>query len=106
VKTNIDKVYALVWGQCTDELQEAIKLETEFATKAAEFDGFWFLDQVEKRLAGVTDTKNAYVLLRNKMVQYLTTCQYDNESIHQYITRFMENSKALKVIKKIYCVMR
>ena len=105
VNTNINKVYALVWGQCTDGLQEAIRLKTDFGKKSAEFDGFWLLEQVEKKLARVTNTKNACILLRNKMVQYLTTCQYDNESIHQYMTRFMANSKALKMIgrKNVLC---
>ena len=44
---NIRQVYALVWGQCTDILQQKIEAEDGFASMSAENDGLLLLKTIK-----------------------------------------------------------
>ena len=98
VISSVNKLFALIWGQCTDGLQSILKMDVEYEEKSKEFDGIWLLRAVKKILAGVSNFKNAAVLVREKMMKLLTTKQYPDETIYQYMTRFKTNHSALEQV--------
>ena len=57
VQANVTKMYAIIWGQCSEGLQSAIRMDSAFDEKANEFDGIWLLKTIEKNLAGLKDKK-------------------------------------------------
>ena len=103
LKTNINKIYMIVWGQYTKGFEEAIRLDADFKDKSQEFYGFWLLSQIEERHAGIKEVKNSLLLIRDKMTQFLPTRPYDRESSYNYMNRFVANVKALKEIGGKMC---
>ena len=57
VQANVTKMYAIIWGQCSEGLQSAIRMDSAFDEKANKFDGIWLLKTIEKNLAGLKDKK-------------------------------------------------
>ena len=39
LKVTVTKLYAIIWGQCSDRVQSLLRLYTKFEEKAMEFDG-------------------------------------------------------------------
>lgn len=97
LEMNITKIFALVWGQCTEPLQATIRLQEEYQSEAEKYNGIWLLGQVELRMAGIMPNKNDSIQLRSKLLTLLLTKQYEHESVHEYMTRFKANSKGLKM---------
>ena len=73
-------------------------MDGNYKQKSKEFDGFWLLEQAEQRLAGVKDVKNTLLIVRDKMIDFLLTRQFENESVHEYMNRFNQKVKTLKAI--------
>ena len=69
------------------------------------FDGFWLLKKVQKKLAGVATSQNTFVIMQDKMLQFLTLQQYENESLHACLNWFKTALNRLKMIggKDILC---
>ena len=79
----MNKVFALVWGQCTDALQATIHLSPEYTKKAESYDGIWLMSQAEKHMAGIVPNQNHIVQLREKLLDLLLVKQRDQESVRK-----------------------
>ena len=95
---NVNKIFAIIWGQCTDSLQSAIRLHPEYEDKSSAFDGVWLMGRIEENIAGLSVRKNNCVQLREKLLQFLLTRQYKGEKPHEYMVRFKTNVRALKMV--------
>jgi hypothetical protein len=51
---NKEKMYSIVWGQCSNALQEVIKTDDVFAQKDTNFDCIWLLQKCKMAAAGLT----------------------------------------------------
>ena len=69
-------------------------MDSDFDAKANEFDGIWLLKTIKKNLAGLKDKKHMSLKIRDKLLQWILTKQYYNESVHNYMTRFRANTKS------------
>ena len=98
VMSCVTKLYALIWGQCTDGLQSVLKMDAEYEEKTKSFDGVWLLRTIKKILAGVTNYRNGAILLREKLYRLLSTRQFPDESLNEYLTRFKNNYESLKQV--------
>ena len=49
-------------------------------------------------MAGKNDRRNKCVQIRDKMIKFLLTKQYDGETVHDYYNRFENNCDTLDVI--------
>ena len=97
ITANVHKLFAIIWGQCTDTLQSVIKLHHEYEKNAANYEGIWLLHRIEENIAGLSKEKNKCVLLREKMMTFNLTRQNENETVHDYLTRFKTNLRSLKL---------
>ena len=52
LKQNVTKLYNVVWGQCTDQLQSAINYQSNYEEKSKEKDVLWLLEKLQKETAG------------------------------------------------------
>ena len=52
---------------------------------------------LEPLLAEIRSKKNVCVQLREKYLKFILTKQYENEPVHDYMTRFKMNLKLLKL---------
>ena len=103
--SNLKKIYALVWGQCSEQLQAAIKLDENYEEKSKKYDGVWLLKNVKKMIAGMGETKNKEYILHKKLQNFYLIRQFENETVQQYLERFKSNLQSLKMIggERVLC---
>jgi len=70
LRTNIAKVCGLVWGQCTTGLQDEIKSENDYNSKASTYDTPWLLEAVKKKSSGVATRGNKYLNMLNVLTHF------------------------------------
>ena len=99
------KLYVLIWGQCSDGVQSLLRLYPDFEDKANKFDGVWLLNIIEPLLAEIRSKKKICAQLIEKYLKFMLTHKYDNETVHDYMTHFKANLKALKLAggDKVLC---
>ena len=90
-------MFGLVWGQCSEGLQASIRLSSEYSSKSNACDGVWLITEARTRMVGISDTKNAAYLLRNKYMKVLLTRQGETESLTNYFARFKANIETLEL---------
>ena len=82
------KVYNIVYGKCTDDVQSLLKAEDEFEEKSRKFDAIWILKMV-KTIVYEIDTKIILrVSLHTAMTTFSTMKYYSNEANDVYLTKF------------------
>ena len=79
----IQKVFALVCGNCSERLQATIKISKECEAQSQTFDGIWLLNEAKSCMPGVNDKRNTSVLLQDKLIKFVLikkviTSQYMN----------------------------
>ena len=95
VRACVTKIFALVWGQCSDGLQAILKASPDYDQKSKLYDAVWLLKECKKILAGVNQYRNTSMLLREKLVKTITVRQFKEETVNQYVTRFKTNLNSL-----------
>ena len=105
IRTNIQRVYGLIWGQCTSGLQGAIRSNKEFVKKREKFDTNWLLKKIKERLSGIYKNQNQQMAIRDNLMVLLNIRQYDNESNSSLLDRFESKKEALYLVagKKMLC---
>ena len=58
LKNNINKIYAIVWGQCSSSLQAVIKGHDDFEMRHKRRDVVWLFEQVKVVTAGIDNKSN------------------------------------------------
>jgi len=53
MEENMTKLYYLIWGQCTEALQAALKGIDDFQVKESAFDTKWLLDIIKLLSSGI-----------------------------------------------------
>jgi len=103
--SNMKKIYAYVWGQCTQALQGAIKMEKDYKEKSGSFDVMWILERIKERLCGVNKNQNVPMAIRESLMQLLTLKQYDDESNSSFLSRFESTKESFNLIagKNMLC---
>ena len=98
LRTNIAKVYGLVWGQCTTGLQAEIKSEDDYNSKASAYDTLWLLETVKKKSSGVATRGNKYLNMLNVLTHFFRdTTQGRNESEDAWYRRFKAECDTVEV---------
>ena len=50
---NMEKVYGIIWGQCTSAIQSKGKSVSEYTAKSMELDALWLLQELKKATSGI-----------------------------------------------------
>ena len=69
LRRNIEKVYGLIWVQCSAGLQTYIKGLSYYEIGSSNFDALWLLREIKKATSSINDKANPYVSLHNAISQ-------------------------------------
>ena len=94
---NIEKIYATIWGQCTQSLQGIVRNIDEYKKKAQSFDVIWLLEQLKKITSGIDVKLNKRAVLHDQLLTFLTMRQGATESNDDYVKRFTSNLQVLEL---------
>ena len=88
IKTNVQRIYGIIWGQCTAGLQGAIRTKEEIIKRREKFDTKWLLTKIKERLSGIYKNQNQQMAIRDSLLGLLMIRQYNNESNSSLLDRF------------------
>ena len=97
LRNNINKLYAVVWGQCTSSLQAVLKGNDEYEVKHKKRDVLWLFGQIKIVTAGIDNKSNKYMNLQTALLQLLTMRQGDTEANDKFLTRFKSNIQTVEL---------
>lgn len=105
LESNLNKVYALIWGQCSSNLQALIRHLKEYKAKSQKYDVLWLLENLKKLTSGIDVKANKHVVLHDKLLQFLTMRQGATESNDNYLKRYNSNLQTLELAggEHIFC---
>ena len=95
--SNKKKLYALIWGQITTGLQEALKGEDEFSFKDSSFDCIWLLEKVKLVSSGIDTKANKYCTLVQALTSFCTIRQGATESNDSFRKRIDSSALTLSL---------
>ena len=93
---NLRQVYALVWGQCTDILQQKIEAEEGFATMSAENDGLLLLKTIKNITYRYQSQKYCPHSLFESKKRFFTQSQGRTMTTQQYHIQFQNTVDVIK----------
>ena len=62
----VKKLYSIILGQCSDEVQLLLRLYPDFEDMSTAFDGVWLMKILESLLEEIIPKKNICLQLREK----------------------------------------
>ena len=97
LRRNIEKVYGLIWGQCSAGLQTYTKGLSYYKIGSSNFDALWLLREIKKATSGIDDKVNPYVSMHDAISQLYRMKQGNQESNNSYLACFKTNVAAIKL---------
>ena len=95
IRSNIKKVYALIWGQCSEPLQTLVRNNDEYKEKEKKKDVVWLLKQLKALTSGIDVLSNKRETLHDALVNFVTMRQGRSESLDDYMKRVKSNIELL-----------
>ena len=99
LRRNIQKAYGLLWGQCSNQLQEYIKGLAQFEQESATSNTIWLLQELKKATSGVDSKANAWKNMQDSIATLYRMKQGPHESNEHYLDRFKANITAVELTK-------
>ena len=96
-KTNLKKVYSLIYGNCTDWVQTMLKADNEYEDESKKFDYKWLFKKVKSIVSGLDTKVNLRVSLHAEMLSFINMRQGEYETNDIYLTRFKSVVETLKL---------
>jgi hypothetical protein len=93
----LSKLYSTIWGQCSDQLQAALKYLNDFENKNDDKDIAWLLTELKRETAGIDAMGNTHVNYIKALRATLNLCQGNDESDEKYLKRMNASVEALKL---------
>ena len=97
IKSNLKKIYNLVYGNCTDSVRTMLKTYDDYESKSLIFDHEWLFKKVKMIVSGLDTKVNLRVSLHAAVLNYMLMKQYPNETNDTYLTRFRSMIETLKL---------
>mgnify|MGYP003321274356 CR=1 FL=1 len=88
LKSNMVKVYGLVWGQCSAALQSYIKGLDSYEDKSDGFDVLWLLGELKKATSGIDAKVNSRLTMHKAVAALYRMKQGPNQANDYYLDRF------------------
>ena len=96
------KLYSLIWGQCTEALQAALKGIDDFQVKDDAFDAKWLLENIKSLSSGIKQAMvNICNLAHRAGRQFFNFIQKEDESCESFMTCFNDFVMNLELAKII-----
>ena len=97
IKSNLKKVYSLMYGNCTESLQTMLRADSEFELKSKTLDHKWLFEKVKTIVSGLDTKVNLRVSLHDVMFNFILLKQQQHETNDAYLTRFKSMIETLKI---------
>ena len=97
LKSNLKKIYSLVYRNCTDSVQTMLKADEEYEEKSKDFDHAWLFKKIKIIVSGLDTKVNLRVSLHDTMTNFFLLKQQAHESNDAYLTRFKSMIETLKI---------
>jgi hypothetical protein len=97
IKSNLEKIYGIVWGQCSQSLQTVMKGDTDFKIKSSTTDCVWLLTQLKKITSGIDVKADPLSTYCNAVSTLFSMRQGANEANDVYLRRFNHNVLTLEL---------
>ena len=88
LENNIEKLFGLLMGQCTQALVAEIKASPEYTMNSDNSDALWLLKKIKVLSAGVDDQVNKFLTYHEKIMELSRIGQGAVETLDEYRTRF------------------
>ena len=95
IRSNIKKVFALIWGQCSEPLQTLVKNKTKYKENEKKKDVVWLLKGLKEITSGLDVLSNKRGTLHNALINFATMKQSRSESLDDYMKRVKSNIELL-----------
>ena len=95
---NLDKMFGLVWGQCTQKLYEDIMGMKEYQEKANEYNYLWLLENLKTAVSGADRGQYEYLSHIHALRALITCRQQDNESMEKLLDNLASLSENYKLM--------
>ncbi|KAI2494383.1 hypothetical protein MHU86_20155 [Fragilaria crotonensis] len=82
--SNIATVFAVIWGQCSENMKARVKTSEYYADKATKNDCFWLLRQIKSITLQFDESKNAILSLLDAQQSFLSCKQLPGQSADDY----------------------
>ena len=92
----IDRIFALVWRQCSQGLTAALKHTKDFQDKLDSCDVLWLLKNVKEQTTSIDHKTNKYYRYQQAMMNFWTIKQRPYESTDAFFTRFNSSHQTLE----------
>ena len=97
IKSNLKKLYSVIYGNCTESVQTMLKADEEYEVKSIDFDYVWLLEKAKIIVSGLDTKVNLRVSLHDAISNYMLIEQYPYETNEAYMTRFKSMVGTLKI---------
>ena len=97
IQQNVNKLYAIIIGQCSPVLKSVLKADGDYTQKSNEFDALWLLKKLKVISAGVDLKVNPLLTLQKKTINFFSAKKGFNESDDDYLVRFESKCKKLEL---------
>ena len=94
--SSLDRIFALVWVQCSQGLTSALKHTKDFQGKQDSCDVIWLLQQVKELTSGIDYKTNKFYRYQQAMLKFWTIKQGQYESTDAFFTRFNSTYQTLE----------
>ena len=71
IKSNLKKVYGVVFGNCTESVQTMIQTDSEFEEKSKKFDHTWLFEKVKMIVSGLDTKVNLRASLYDVIINFM-----------------------------------
>jgi len=105
LRSNMEKLYGLLWGQCSSALQATIKGINEYEDKSDDFDPIWLLIEIKKAISGIDLKANPRLTLHEAVSTLYKMKQGETEANDNYLERFKSNIMTVELTggKDFFC---
>ena len=76
----MEKLFGLIWGQCSSQLQSTIKGLTGFSDMYDDFDVVWLITELKKSTSGIDSKSDPRLTLHKALAELYRLKQGETES--------------------------
>ena len=80
MKNNLNKIFAIIWGQCISGVQSVSKEEANFEQEEGDVNCLCLLKNVKKITAGIDNKDNKKSMLHEALISFFTMRQGETDS--------------------------
>ena len=97
IEDNMEKLYGIVMGQCTESLKSEIKGEDDYEDAEMDSNALWLMQTIKRISAGINTKKNEVQAYVNKIRDMVLLIQKADESLDAFQKRFRSAVQTLEL---------